>query len=153
MPATALFVDANLLVLLVAGFVDEALIGKHKRLREYSVADYERLRDSIVGVESVLVTPNTLTEASNLLGQHREPERSRLLDGLRYVIEESREIVVASAEATRSPVFRRLGLTDAALFEAASAERPLLTVDLDLYLAVYSRDAGAAENFNYSRDL
>ncbi len=153
MPATAFFVDANLLVLFVAGIVDQALIGKHRRLREFSVADYERLRSLIAAVERVLVTPNTLTEASNLLGQHGEPERSGLLDGLRYVIEESREIVVASAEAARSPVFRRLGLTDAALFESATAERPLLTVDLDLYLAVCSRDAGAVENFNYSRDL
>ena len=73
------------------------------------------------------------------------------MDGLRYVIEEGREIVLASAEAARSPLFRRLGLTDAALFEAATAERPLLTVDLDLYLAVCSRDAGAAANFHHSR--
>ena len=153
MPAAAFFVDANLLVLFVAGLVDETLIGKHRRLREFSVDDYEKLRNLIAGVERVLVTPNTLTEASNLLGQHGEPERSQLLDGLRYVIEESREIVVASAEAARSRVFHRLGLTDAALFEVATVERPLVTVDLDLYLAASSKDAGAALNFTYLREL
>lgn len=66
------------------------------------MTDYERLVDVIGRAEQVLVTPNTLTEASNLLGQHGEPERSRLMDGLRYVIEESRETVVASADAAGS---------------------------------------------------
>lgn len=153
MAATAFYVDANLLVLFVAGLVDPKLIGKHKRLREYSSADFESLVDLIAGVDRVLVTPNTLTEASNLLGQHGEPERSRLLEGLRLVIEKSREIVVASAEAARSDVFHRLGLTDAALYAVATAERPLVTVDLDLYLAACSRNPAAAVNFTHHRGL
>lgn len=116
------------------------------------MTDYERLVDVIGRAEQVLVTPNTLTEASNLLGQHGEPERSRLMDGLRYVIEESREIVVASVDAAGSKVFRRLGLADSALFEAASAERPLVTVDLELYLAAAAKDPCAAMNFTHLRD-
>ncbi len=112
-------------MLFVAGVVDRGLIGRHRRLRGFTAADCETLVDLIAQVDRVLVTPNTLTEASNLLGQHREPERSQLLDGLRYVIEECREIVVASTEAARSRVFRRLGLTDAALFEVATTARDL----------------------------
>ena len=106
----------------------------------------ERLR-----VGSVRVTPNTLTEASNLLGQHGEPQRSRLLLMLRALIEQSPESVVASVEAARHDVFPRLGLTDAALLEVVSADAPLLTVDLDLYVAALASGDEAAINFNHWR--
>jgi len=149
-PATRrLLVDANLLVLLVAGRVDEGIIGRHRRLREYSAADYRKLVRLLKPVSQVVVTPNTLTETSNLLSQHREPERSKLLDGLRCLIESSQEVVVASVDAARGEVFGRLGLTDAVLAEEASAETPLLTVDLDLYLAVLAKHGEAAVSFRH----
>ena len=96
------------------------------------MADYDLLIDFLVPVDRLFVTPNTLTEASNLLAQHGEPERSHLLAGLRFVIEQSEEVVVASADASSSRAFRRLGLTDAVLLEVATADTPLLTVDLGL---------------------
>ena len=71
---TKIFVDANLLVLLVVGETDKKLIVKHRRLREFDEDDYERLVRLINQVDKVLVTPNTLTEASNLLAYHGEPE-------------------------------------------------------------------------------
>ena len=46
----------------------------------------------------MIVTPNTLTEASNLLGQHDAPERSKFFDTLRYTIENSQEVVVTSVD-------------------------------------------------------
>ena len=70
------FIDANLFVLLVVGSVERDLIGKHRRLREYSVEDYNTLVILLEQVVQVFVTPNTLTETSNLLAQHAEPQRS-----------------------------------------------------------------------------
>ena len=66
------FVDANLLVLLVVGNVDQDLIAKHGRLEEYTAEDYETLLDllSQTRQSQIYVTPNTLTEASNLLYRH-----------------------------------------------------------------------------------
>ncbi len=147
------FVDANLLVLLVVGSVDRRLIAKHRRLRAYSAEDYETLINLLSRVEQVLVTPNTLTEASNLLAQHAEPELSRLFDRLRFVIQESKEIVVASGLASRNSAFGRLGLTDSALLEVATAESPVLTVDLALYLAALEKGEDTAVNFTHLRDL
>ena len=112
-----IFVDANLLVLLVVGETDRKLIAKHRRLREFDQDDYERLIRLVNHVDQILVTPNTLTEASNLLAQHGEPERSRFFEVLRILIEEHEEIVVASRDASRNAEFERLGLTDAALLE------------------------------------
>ena len=68
---------------------------------------------------------------------------------LRSIIEQSPELSVASADAAHIPVFRRLGLTDAVLWELASAEMPLLTVDLDLFVAASSKSPNAAVNFRH----
>ena len=95
----------------------------------------------------MVVTPNTLTETSNLLAHYGEPERSRFFDVFRYLIEVSREICVASVEAAQNPQFVRLGLTDAAVLEVVSVETPLLTADLPLFLAAASKDHNAAFNF------
>ena len=149
------FIDANLLVLLVVGSVGQDLIAKHGRLKEYTAEDYETLLDllSQTRQSQIYVTPNTLTETSNLLAQHGEPERSLIMEGLRTLVEESREIVVKSATATGNSAFLRLGLTDAALLEAISEETPLVTADLDLYLAALEKAPYNTVNFTHIRRL
>lgn len=150
MPAAEAFIDANLLVLLVVGSVDRRQVGAHRRARRFAPEDYDRLLKVIDTLERVLVTPNTLTEASNPLESRSD---YRFLDRLRLVIDRSEEIVVASAEAARNAAFPRLGLTDAALLEAVSEERPLITTDLDLYTAALSKGANAAFNFTHTQNF
>ena len=144
-----IYIDANLLVLLVVGETDKRLISKHRRLSDFQEEDYERLTRLINQIDQVLVTPNTLTEASNLLAQHKEPERSRFFDVLRILIEKYEEIVVASKTASHNSEFNRLGLTDSVLLEAISNSNPLITVDLKLYLAAISRSEESAFNFRH----
>lgn len=148
-PGPGLFIDTNLLVLLVAGRTDLRLIAKHKRLRKFTIDAYDRLTDLIVESGQVFVTPNTLTEASNLLDQHRDPERSRCFDTLRELIETTEEIIVRSVNAARNRAFRRLGLADAALLEVVSNATPIVTVDLDLYLAALTKAPEGALNFRH----
>ena len=98
-----MFIDTNLLVLLVVGETDRALISKHRRTRAYRVEDYELLVRLINETDrQVFVTPNTLTEASNLLAQHGEPERSRMFGVLQVLIETTEEKVVESKVAGRN---------------------------------------------------
>ena len=153
MPANAYFIDANLLLLLVVGSVNRDAIARHRRLREFTRDDFGILLNLINQVERVLVTPNTLTETSNLLGLHGEPERSRFFERLRLIIEQTEEIVVASANASSNNAFTRLGLTDAALLEVATKETPIITVDFGLYLAASSSNPGSAINFTHLRNL
>jgi len=153
MRQTGFYIDANLLVLLVVGSVGKYLISKHRRLRRFSHDDYDTLTGMIAKVDQVFVTPNTLTETSNLLAQHKDPERSLFFRRLRFVIEESEEVVVASKTASRNNSFLRLGLTDAALLEAITEERPLITVDLDLYLAATAKGRQTAMNFTHLQHL
>ena len=151
------FLDANLFVLLVVGSVERDLIGKHRRLREYSVEDYETLVNLLGQVAQVFVTPNTLTETANLLAQHAEPQRSCFFDKLRSIIQVSPQVsletVVASVDASSNSAFVRLGLTDTALLEVVTAESPLVTVDLDLYLAALEKNPDAVLNFTHLRQL
>ena len=148
-----IFIDANLLVLLVVGVTDQALISKHRRLRTFMVEDYGRLVGLIEQAGQVFLTPNTLTEASNLLAQHPNPERSRFFAVLRRIIGKSEEIVVASKTASRHNAFVQLGLTDAALLEVISEETPLVTVDLDLFRAAFAKGQVAALNFTHLQAL
>ena len=141
------FLDTNLLILLIVGGVDTCIIAKHRRLSDYTEDDYVLLLVILEEASRIFVTPNTLTEASNLLAQHGEPERSLLMAGLRYLIDESEEIVVSSALASAHPEFSRLGLTDVALLEAISLETPLITADMNLYAAALEKDENAAVNF------
>ena len=153
MPPTGFFIDANLLLLLIVGSVGRDLSAKHRRLRRFTVEDFDRLINLLDRVEQVFVTPNTLTETSNLLGQHANPERSHFFDRLKFIIQESKEVVVASTVASRNNAFERLGLTDAALLEVATAETPLVTVDLDLYLEALAKGQDTAVNFTHLQDL
>ena len=150
---TRLFLDSGLLVLLVVGMVDPGLIAKHKRTKQFPVEAYDLLNECLLPFDSVLITPNTLTEASNLLRQHGEPVRSDLFHMLRNLIERTEETTVASADASRNSAFPRLGLTDAVLLEVVSAETPLLTTDLNLYVAALeSRGEDSAFNFTHWLD-
>lgn len=149
---SSVFVDANLLVLLVVGHYDPHLIARHRRTQTFDIEDYRLLRDTLDRIHNVLVTPNTLTEASNLLAQHGEPEKSHLLNALGRLIQNTDEVVVTSAQASHHPSFHRLGLTDAALLEVVSPEAPLLTVDLNLYVEALKGGQLRAYNFNHMRD-
>ena len=153
MARKGIFIDANLLVLLVVGATDQALIAKHRRLRTFMVEDYGRLVKLIEQAGQVFLTPNTLTEASNLLAQHPNPERSRFFEVLRRIIGKSEEIIVESKTASRNNAFVRLGLTDAALLEVISEETPLVTVDLDLFVAAFAEGKVAALNFTHVQAL
>ena len=153
MALKGIFIDANLLVLLVVGMTDQALISKHRRLRRFMVEDYERLIELIRQAGQVFLTPNTLTEASNLLAQHPNPERSRFFAVLRHIIGKSEETVVESKTASRNNAFVRLGLTDAALLEVVSEETPLVTVDLELFRAAFAKGQVAALNFTHLQAL
>ena len=153
MPPTGFFIDANLLLLLIVGSVGRDLITKHRRLKNFTVEDFDSLINLLHPVEKVFVTPNTLTETSNLLAQHRDPERSHFFDKLKFIIQESKEIVVASTVASRNNAFKQLGLTDAALLELATAETPLVTVDLALYLEASAKGQDTAVNFTHLQNL
>ena len=89
MASSGIYVDANLLVLLVAGLTERGLISKHRRLREYTVDDYDllgRILDRACSVPPC--------DAQDGHGRRRtcspnidEPERSYLMTTLGKLID------------------------------------------------------------------
>ena len=152
MAVTGHFIDANLLLLLAVGRAGREFIARHNRLRGYSAADYDALTAFLAPAESIFTTPHVLAETSNLLRQHREPERSLLAAALRELVHESREVVIAGTDAMDNPAYLRLGLTDAALLEAVSADAPLVTADARLFTAAIEKAGDAAVSFARIRE-
>ena len=150
MPFDEAFIVTNLLVLFVVGSVDRELVDTHPRTQRFTPEDYDRLAGIIGALKRVLVTPNTLTETSNLL---KQPRDKQAIDRLRMLIEVSEEIVIASATAARNRAFTWLGLADTALLEVVSAKRPLITVDLELFRAAFTKGEESAFNFTYLQNL
>lgn len=127
MPANQVVIDANLLVLLVVGAVDRRLVGKHRRVKNFTLEDYDLLLDLLQETpHPVVVTPNTLTEVSNLIEDRQD---RRFLRQLKEFIEVSEEVVVASTVASNNRAYEQLGLSDAVILELVSVDRLLITTD------------------------
>ena len=144
--------DSNLVVLLVAGMSSRRYIGRHRRLRDYSEEDFDLLVEFIRPMSALVVTPNILTETSNLLSGIGEPARTHIADTFRQLVGRLDERFVQSGHAVEQPEFPRLWLTDAAVLMELANSHVLLTADLDLYLAASQR-GHAAINFNHLRQL
>lgn len=139
----AVAIDTNLLILLIVGTTSRYYIARHKRCAMFELEDFDFLIRLLITAD-VISTPNTLTEASNLLRQIDEPARSEIGLVFQAYIRGARECYVESSNAIKRKEFIRLGLTDAALLQLEDVV--ILTADLDLYLAA-CRDKRPAVNF------
>lgn len=126
--------DANLLVLLIVGSVSRSYITKHRRLKAYTAADYTLLVELEKSAAQVIATPNTLTEASNLVGYISEPARTQIYQKFRMLANEMEERYIDSSRAVKQEEFLRLGLTDSVLLKAGEEKLTLLTADVALLL-------------------
>lgn len=151
MKLSRLLIDTNLLVLFIVGTASTDYIPKHKKLTSFTVEDYEVLLKIVAQATEILVTPNTLTETSNLVSYIGEPARSQVLQCLRLVITEAKEKYVSSSQVAQRPEFIWLGLTDTALLETSAQDITLLTTDFNLYCAALKK-GDMALNFNHIRD-
>jgi predicted nucleic acid-binding protein len=145
-----LILDTNLLVLLIVGMTSRAYISRHKRLRAYSESDFEVFTGFVVSATRIVVTPNTLTETSNLLRQIDEPARTQIYDQFRRVVRTTDEHYLESKRAAERKDFPWLGLTDSALLQAASENHELLTADSRLHSAAI-RQGLKVTNFHHHR--
>lgn len=139
-------IDANLLVLLVVGLVSRDLIGVHKRTRSFEPADFDLLLQLLNQYQEVIVTPNVMTEASNLASHSAEPTLSAVRRQLAVLAQAQREEYRPSASVVGNGEFLRLGLTDCSLLDIVADGIPLVTADLDLYLCAVKKN-NATINF------
>jgi len=143
--------DANLIVLLIVGNVGRERIEKHKRLSAYRAEDWDLLIDVLSDYEQIVVTPNVLTEASNLMRSGDKSSRDAFSVIMQTLMSDAAEEYVESKSVVADDRFARLGLADVASLGAMDAHTTLLTADLGLFLAALNQ-GNRATNFNHLRD-
>ena len=142
--------DSNPVILLIVGSARRSFIKLHKKLTQYDAVDFDILRAVMSKFSEIVLSPNVLTETSNLALYVREPIKSEVVTELSRMILRMREHVVPSRVAIARPEYRRLGLTDAVLLEIASGGATLFTDDQALYAAAWNAKLPAL-NVNHFR--
>ena len=91
----------------------------------------------------VILLPNIVSEASNLLDQLKGERRELYMERLALLVKGSSERYVASGYAMEQPEYMALGVADAAILCALERDTYLLTADNELYLAALYRNCEA----------
>jgi rRNA-processing protein FCF1 len=146
-----LLVDTNILLLYIVGSLSPDQIARHKRTDTFTVEDFLLLDRQLDRFGGIVVTPNVLTEVSNLLGYTDERTRQALLAWLGAQVSALDECFVPSREAVEDAEFSRLGLTDATILSCPTQDLTVLTDDVHLYLALQRRGVEVI-NFNHLRE-
>lgn len=137
MPTVTL--DTKLLVLLIVGSASRRYISVHKRLRPYTEVDFAMLYDLISASSGIILTPNTVTEASNFAGYIDDPAKTHIYENFRRIVSATEERYIESKSAAEEIHFTRLGITDSVLLRLIAGSCRLLTDDLKLYLEAERR--------------
>jgi len=142
--------DSNLLLLLVVGTYDRSQVGKFKRLIMFVPEDFDILRAVVSRFRNVYVTPNTVTEVSNLAGSFSGDARKHCFRVFAATILASEELIVPSGDAAQHFTFEKLGITDAAMFSVAGNPPLVLTADFPLSQSLAASGLPVI-NFNHLR--
>ena len=148
-----LAVDSNLLLLLVVGAWNPWFIAKHRRLCDYTVRDFELVRDFVSSFRNVATTAHVLAEVSNLAGAATGEAKTAIFRHLAKTLVTLDERVIASHSASILPEFIQFGLTDAGL-SLLCIDMPLLTEDKRLsdYLQRRGREVFTLESLRTLRN-
>jgi hypothetical protein len=111
--------------------------------------DIPLLNQILGSFQSILTTPQVLTEVSNFLGQAPPYAQQQLKNIFAEHISARQEIYVRSAELATHEILPELGLTDCSL-EDASLQHTIVTTDYRLTGKIVSM-GGRALNFNHAR--
>ncbi|WPL18899.1 hypothetical protein Thiowin_03990 [Thiorhodovibrio winogradskyi] len=145
-------IDANLLTVLIVGRLGSGEVEAFKRTRNFTTQDYEQINELVGLFGSKCMTPHVLAEVSNLLDWLEPKRKQYAFSHLAEFAQAQREIFPPAAEIVATPIYFKLGITDAGLFQVAQ-QQPLvlLTADLPLYHYAAGRKLEAI-NFNHIRE-
>lgn len=150
--ANGILIDTNLLVLLVVGSVSRDRITRFKRTTSYTAADWDLLIGILEQISLRYTVPHVMAEV-NALTDMKSPDLEVARTVLLRLIGELRELNITSAQACATSLYMPLGITDAAIAEAARVHRcSVLTNDFALYAAMANEGASVAM-FNHLRNF
>jgi hypothetical protein len=131
-----------LLLLVAVGTYNEQRILTCKRTQQYTLEDYALMLRILSRFARRVTTPNILTEVDNLARQLPVAEHAAISEALFSLVSTSLEVYVPSTDATNTPLYPIVGLTDCVTM-IASNNLLVLTDDFELSnrLASLGRDA------------
>jgi hypothetical protein len=148
-----ILVDSGLLLLLFVGLCDRGRIQVFKRTKMFTESDFDLLQRILSQFDSVVTTPNILTEVSNLLGQLPDNLHGQYYASFAAGLEGPvSEHYIPSKRLVLQSRFARLGLTDTGIIEQARHRHLVLTSDLPLYNHLCDLGVDVI-NFNYIRSV
>lgn len=130
--AKKIVIDANLLLLWLAGHADLAIIRSHRRLQRFEIRHFHSLSEMVAPYRTFVVTPHILAELWNLIGEDRgtrDARRARLLETAKGLVGLAIEIYDPAVELTTRPEISWLGLADVSQLVAASRGFDLISAD------------------------
>lgn len=147
-----LLIDTNIMLLYVVGLVNRERIPRFKRTQQFIPEDFDLLSQIVAFFQTIVTTPNILTEVNSFVNQLGEPERSRCMSLFGQAITNMQEEHQASTTLAIFPEFQRFGLTDCGIASAARDRYLVLTDDLRLAAHLQSQNIDTL-NFNNIRPL
>ncbi len=139
------------MLLYVVGITNRQRINRFKRTAQFIPEDFDLLKQLLGQFETLITTPNILTEVNSLANQLGEPERSKCLLKLRETIAHVEEQYQKSSEVAANSAFQGFGLTDCGIVNLAMDQYWVLTDDLKLVNHLQSHGIDAL-NFNNLRE-
>lgn len=146
-----LLIDSNLLLLLIIGYINLDFIEKFKRTKAYTAKDHKVLNSLVTQFNTLLTTPNVLTEVSNLANSLGGNYRIEFEKKYSRLIKQLIEHYVESAKITAEESLLRFGLTDAGIYEVCRGNYLILTDDFKLTSHLNGLGVDVI-NFNHIRD-
>ena len=143
-----LLLDTNLLTLLIAGFGNPALIGTHRRLRDYDVVDFNLIAGLALETPNHVSTPHVLAETSNFLGSGTQQMFDGAADALGRYIWRLEEVFEPAKTIVALPEYAALGLTDATIVHIATANIRVVSVDYHLCNRLHAKGIDAVNPRN-----
>ena len=147
-----ILLDTNLLTVLLVGSLGNGEVERFKRTRQFTTKDVVELHNIVKSFGWICTTPHVVAEASNLLDwldSGRKGKASRLLAAY---VHAAKEVHVEATEIVKTPVYSKLGITDAGLVMLAKQEGcTVFTADLPLYHYASNLRVEIV-NFNHLRD-
>lgn len=146
------FVDANLLVLLLVGRINRARIRSFKRTQNYDEVDFEMLSGLIRWFgEPLVATPHILSQVSDLTDLSGAELRA-VREEFKRVVETVEEQHDPARQLVEHRLFSRFGLGDASIAAVCEKNVVVLTTDLQLQIALAASGLDAI-NFNHLRPM
>jgi rRNA-processing protein FCF1 len=139
-------IDTELLLLYLVGRHDVRLIGRYRRLEQFTREDFAILNALVRFYDRLVTTPNILTEVSNF----SDKLGAKYLDQFAKAVTIFEERYVPSQEAMVAPELRQLGLADAVTARCAEEGVLVLTRDFALSQRLAKRGLNVI-NFNHIR--